>query len=36
VVEPFVPALSTRLLEQLGMSTRLPTPVPAFTRIEGP
>ncbi|MFZ2059010.1 MAG: methionine--tRNA ligase [Acidimicrobiales bacterium] len=33
---PFVPSLSSQLLEQLGSSSRLPTPRPAFVRIESP
>jgi methionyl-tRNA synthetase len=33
---PFVPTLSSRLLEQLGSSSRLPAPRPFFVRIESP
>jgi methionyl-tRNA synthetase len=35
-VAPIVPTLSARLLERLGSSSRLPTPEPAFARIESP
>jgi methionyl-tRNA synthetase len=34
-VAPFVPSLSERLREQLGNSSQLPPPVPAFPRIQG-
>jgi len=33
---PFVPGLSSQLLEQLGSSSRVPAPHPVFVRIEGP
>jgi len=33
---PIVPKLSSQLLEQLGSSSRLPAPRPAFVRIESP
>jgi methionyl-tRNA synthetase len=35
-VAPFVPSLSSQLLEQLGSSSRLPAPHPVFVRIESP
>jgi methionyl-tRNA synthetase len=34
-VAPFVPSLSERFRDQLGNSSQLPSPVPAFPRIEG-